>query len=101
MQFSNARPDAVPAINRRWLLKFWMRRLGAHRVPRWRAIETADLSRISDNLSFLDAIGGDGALRFQIRFHGASLARFLDRPTAAANFSMNPCRATIEPHALG
>jgi hypothetical protein len=75
MQFSVARPDVVRAINQRWLLKFWQRHLGSHRVPLWQAIEAEDLSRISDNLSFLDVIGDNENLRFQIRFHGAMIGQ--------------------------
>jgi hypothetical protein len=75
MQFSVARPDVVRAINQRWLLKFWQRHLGAHRVPQWQAVEAEDLSRIADNLSFLDVITGTDRLRFQIRFHGAVIGQ--------------------------
>jgi hypothetical protein len=73
MQFAVARPDVVRAINQRWLLKFWQRHLADHRVPRWQAIEAADLSRVSASLSFLDVVGGNGTLRFQIRFHGPTI----------------------------
>jgi hypothetical protein len=86
MQFSDARPDVVRAINQRWLLKLWMRHLGARRVPRWQAIETADLSRISDNLSVLDVIGGDGTLRFQIRLHGALIGQVFGSPDCRGEF---------------
>lgn len=75
MQFSVARPDVVRAINQRWLLKFWKRHLGTHRVPQWQAVEAENLSGMSDNLSFLDVTGtGDGA-RFQVRFHGALIGQ--------------------------
>jgi hypothetical protein len=75
MKFPVSRPDVVHAINQRWLLKFWKRHLGERRVPQWQAVEAEDLSRISENLSFLDVIGGNGTARFQIRFHGATIAR--------------------------
>jgi hypothetical protein len=75
MQFSVARPDVVRAINQRWLLNFWTRHLGSHRAPLWQAIEAEDLSRILDNLSFLDVIGENESLRFQIRFHGAMIGQ--------------------------
>jgi len=75
MNFAIARPDVVRAINQTWLLKFWMRHLGAHRVPRWQAVEAENLSAMSANLSFLDVTGNDGNARFQIRFHGATIAQ--------------------------
>ena len=75
MQFSEARPNVVRAINQRWLLNFWTRHLESRRVPLWQAIEAEDLSRISDNLSFLDVIGENESLRFQIRFHGAMVGQ--------------------------
>lgn len=75
MQFFVAHSDVVRAINQRWLLKLWTRHLGSHRVPLWQAIEAEDLSRISDNLSFLDVIGDNENLRFQIRFHGAMIGQ--------------------------
>ena len=71
MQFSDARPDVVRAINQRWLLNFWTRHLESRRVPLWQTIKAEDLSRISDNLSFLHVIGDNKNLRFQIHFHGA------------------------------
>jgi hypothetical protein len=75
MQFAAARPDVVRAISQRWLLNFWQRHLGAHRVPRWQTVVAEDLSRLSSNLSFLDVVGGNGGLRFQIRFHGEMIGR--------------------------
>ena len=75
MIFTAARPDVVRAINQRWLLKFWKCQLGTHRVPQWRAAETANLTRMSDNLSFLDVTGSGEAMRFQIRFHGALIGQ--------------------------
>ena len=79
MDFSVARPDVVRAINQRWLLKFWKRHLGAHRVPQWQAVEAENLTAISANLSFLDVTGSDGGARFQIRFHGATIAQVYGR----------------------
>jgi hypothetical protein len=74
MNFAIAPPDIVQAINQRWLLKFWMRHLGTHRVPQWQTAEAENLTRLSANLSFLDVSGTDGEARFQIRFHGATIA---------------------------
>jgi hypothetical protein len=86
MQFSVARPDVVRAINQRWLLKFWIRHLGSNRVPLWQAIEAEDLSRISDNLSFLDVIGDNENLRFQIRFHGAMVGKVFGAADCRSKF---------------
>jgi hypothetical protein len=78
MQFLVARPDVVRAVSQRWLLKFWKRHADADRVPRWQAVEAEDLSRLADNLSFLDVVGGDGTTRFQIRYHGATIGKVYD-----------------------
>jgi hypothetical protein len=86
MQFSVARPDIVRAINQRWLLMFWNRQLGAARLPRWQAVEAEDMSRMADNLSFLDVISGDNGLRFQIRFHGAMIGRVYGSPDCRGVF---------------
>jgi hypothetical protein len=83
MQFDVARPDVVRAIHQRWLLKFWQRHLGDHRVPRWQAIEAEDLSHLADNLSFIDVMGERNSLRFQIRFHGRGVGEV---------FGMADCR---------
>lgn len=75
MIFAVARPDVVRAINQRWLVKFWKRHLGDHSVPQWQAVEAENLTAMSANLSFLDVTGRDGPARFQIRFHGATIAQ--------------------------
>ena len=74
MELTPARPDAVRAINQRWLLKFWMRHLEGVRVPRWQAVKADDLASISDHLSLLDVTGG-AQPRFLIRFHGRMIAK--------------------------
>lgn len=74
MEFTSARPDAVRAINQRWLLKLWMRHLEGARVPRWQAVKPEDLSSLSDHLSLLD-VCGERPRRFTIRFHGNMIAR--------------------------
>jgi hypothetical protein len=71
--YSIARPDVVRAVNQRWLLKFWNRHLGAHRVPQWQAIVAENLSRLSSNLSFLDVVGGASTACFIVRFNGAMI----------------------------
>lgn len=74
MQFTPARPDAVRAINQRWLLKFWTQHLDGARVPRWQAVKPDDLASLSDHLALLD-VTGDTPPRFRIRFHGRLIAR--------------------------
>jgi hypothetical protein len=43
--------------------------------PTWATIESENLTRLSDDLSFLDVIGGETKPRFKIRFHGSTIAR--------------------------
>jgi hypothetical protein len=71
--FAITRPDVVRAVNHRWLLKFWKRHLGDHRVPQWQAIVAENLSRLSSNLSFLDVVGSAGTACFVVRFNGAMI----------------------------
>jgi len=108
MQFSTARPDVVRAINQRWLLTFWNRHRGAHAVPQWQEIEAENLSRMADSLSFLDVIRDEGELRFQIRFHGATIGliygatncigKFLhaSQPETARREALAPYRHVVE-----
>ncbi len=100
MQFSVARPDVVRAINQRWLLKFWTRHLGSHRVPLWQAVEAEDLSRISDNLSFLDVLGDKENLRFQIRFHGTMVGRVFGAADCRGRFLYESVPAAARPQKL-
>ena len=74
MQFTPARPDAVRAINQRWLLKFWTQHLNGARVPCWQAITPDDLASLSDNLSLLD-VTRETPPRFRIRYHGRMVAQ--------------------------
>lgn len=93
MDFTPARPDAVRAINQRWLLKFWARHLDGARVPCWQTVKTDDLASLADNLSFLDVTRSTPP-RFMIRFHGRMIgkvygssdcrARYLDEVIPAA-----------------
>src|SRR5664279_974181 len=68
MLFPESRPDVIQAINQRWLLNFWNRHLGEHRVPRWQAVEAENLTRMSDNFSFLDVTGGERGDRLLAAF---------------------------------
>lgn len=73
LNFTTVRPDAVRAINQRWLLKFWKRHCRAHGVPHWAAIEAENLKRVADGASFLEAIGEPR--RFLIRAYGSGVAK--------------------------
>lgn len=99
MDFEIGRPDVVRAVNQRWLLKFWQRHLGAHRVPKWQAVVAEDLSALSANLSFLDVSCSDGSARFMIRFNGAAIAQAYGSPDCRGKYLdeiMSPwCRAGI------
>ena len=75
MHFAIAQPDAVRAINQRWLLKFWKRHLTADGMPQWQAVEAENLSRVSDNISFLDVTGDGEVKRFLIRQHGNAITK--------------------------
>lgn len=75
MEFPVARPDVVRAVNQRWLLKFWQRHRGAHRVTQWQAVEPDNLAHMSANLSLLDVVPARDAARFLIRFHGATVGQ--------------------------
>ena len=86
MQFSVGRPDLVRAINQRWLLKFWKRHLGAHRIPRWQAVEADDLKRMSSSLSFLEVTGSGTSTRFQIRYYGDLIAKVYGLPDFRGKF---------------
>jgi len=74
MEFSVARPDVIRAVSQRWLLKAWIHDKKANRIPLWQGVNADDLSRIAGNLSILQAVGGNGSVRFLIRFHGKAIA---------------------------
>jgi hypothetical protein len=87
MQFDMSRPDVVRAVNQRWLLKFWTQHLADCRVPRWQAIEAERLSSFQQNLSFLDVVpGANDAMRFLIRFHGATIRRAYGSPDGRGQY---------------
>ncbi len=75
MDFKIVRPDAVRAINQRWLLKFWKRHRGMAGIPHWQAIESENLSRVQDNISFLDVTGDNEVKRFQVRQYGVNVMK--------------------------
>ena len=103
MLFPESRPDVIQAINQRWLLNFWNRHLGEHRLPRWRAVEAENLTRMADNFTFLDVTGDKGAERFLIRYYGPTVirayglsdprGRYLDEVAKTAN-----CPTGLKPY---
>ncbi len=95
MQFSVGRPDMVRAISQRWLLKFWKRGLKDQALPSWQTVEAENLSRVADNLSYLEVTGESDVKRFQVRQHGRGVAwqRFTARRIAAAGISTRSFRA--------
>lgn len=86
MDFKLVRPDAVRAINQRWLLKFWKRNRGVDEIPPWQAIESENLTRVSDNLSFLDVTGDGEIKRFRILQHGSGIAKVYGAPDCSGRF---------------
>jgi hypothetical protein len=107
MDFPPARPDAVRAINQRWLLQFWNKHLTGHRVPPWQKVEAQGLNALSTNLSLLDVAAGDGQTRYLIRFHGSVVGqvygssdcrgKFLDEvlPSAAGAHALAPYHQAV------
>ena len=81
MQFDNARPDMVRAVNQRWLLKFWTQNLAGQRVPQWQNLDVDRLLGFQESLSFLDVVrDANGGMRFLIRFHGETIRRAYASP---------------------
>lgn len=80
MQFPPARPDAVRAINQRWLLKLWRQHLEGQRVPNWKSINADSLSRMSANLTLFDVVADKAMPRFLIRFQGTRVQEAFDHP---------------------
>ncbi len=86
MQFSIGLPDVVRAINQRWLLKFWKRSRNDQALPSWQAVEAENLSRVADNLSYIE-VSGDGAIkRFQVRQHGPGVAKLYGAPNCSGRY---------------
>lgn len=75
MQFPIARADVIRAVRQRWLLKFWVAHLDAHRIPRWQPVDADTLSPMADNLSLIDLAGAGSDTRFMIRYHGALIGQ--------------------------
>ncbi len=86
MNFAVGKPDMIRAINQRWLINFWKRCAGAEIAPLWRKVEAENLSRISDNLSFLDVDTSGYSERYLIRFNGATIARVYGKTDCRGTF---------------
>jgi len=87
MQFDNARPDVVRAVNQRWLLKFWTQNLAGQRVPQWQNLDVDRLSGFQESLSFLDVVrDASGGMRFLIRFHGETIRRAYASPDGRGRY---------------
>ena len=76
----------VRAINQRWLLKFWKRSLNNQALPSWQAVEAENLSRVADNLSYLDVTGDSDIKRLKIRQHGAAIAKVYGTPDCRGRY---------------
>ena len=100
MQFSVARPDVVRAINQRWLLKFWKRHQGPHRVPRWQAVECRGpvARRRQSELSGGERRRRHGAFPSHC-FTARPSAKSTARPTATENISTRSFRRRATPRA--
>lgn len=86
MNYAAGRPDMIRAISQRWLLNFWKRHVGASELPAWQAVDAENLTRIEDHLSFLDVTGENEVKRFQIRQHGAAVAKVYGEPDCSGRF---------------
>jgi len=107
MMFQVARPDIVRAVHQRWLLNFWVQHLDGHPIPPWQTVRVDGLSGMTANLSLLDVVGGNGDLRFAIRYHGATVGqvygsadcrgRYLDEvvPENAGFSALKPYRQAV------
>ncbi len=76
----------VRAISQRWLLKFWKRGLKDQALPSWQAVETENLSRVADGLSYLEVTGDGDIKRLLIRQHGAAVAKVYGAPDCSGRF---------------
>ena len=86
MQFSVGRPDMVRALSPRWLLKFWKRGLKDQALPSWQTVEAENLSRVADNLSYLEVTGESDVKRFQVRQHGRGVAKVYGAPDCSGRY---------------
>lgn len=76
----------VRAISQRWLLKFWKRSHNGQALPSWQSVEAENLSRVADNLSYLEVTGESEIKRFQVRQHGPGVAKVYGAPDCSGRF---------------
>lgn len=86
MNFPAVRADKVQAASQRWLLNLWKKELDQYRIPRWQSVGSENLSRVADNISFLDVVGNDGEPLFQIRIHGQMVGRVFGAQDCSGRF---------------
>lgn len=84
-----------------------MQHLDGHPIPPWQTVRVDGLSGMTANLSLLDVVGGNGDLRFAIRYHGATVGqvygsadcrgRYLDEvvPENAGFSALKPYRQAV------
>lgn len=66
-------PDVVKSVRQRWLLTHWTRLRRERPLPLWSNLDMAELDSCFDDLSILDVLGDNGALRFRIHDHGKNV----------------------------
>ena len=66
-------PDVVKSVRQRWLLTHWMRLRRDRALPLWSDLDLQELESCFDDLSILDVLLIDGALRFRIHDHGKNV----------------------------
>jgi hypothetical protein len=66
-------PDVVKSVRQRWLLAHWTRLRRERPLPLWSEIDMAELESCFDDLSILEVLIIDGALRFRIQDHGKNV----------------------------
>lgn len=66
-------PDIVKSVRQRWLLTHWALLRRDCPLPLWSALDVTELDSCFDDLSILDVLGDNGALRFRIHDHGKNV----------------------------
>ena len=66
-------PDIVKSVRQRWLLNYWTRLRAGRALPLWSDLEMAELDSCFDDLSILDVLLEEGAIRLRIHNHGKNV----------------------------
>lgn len=74
MKFEAWGPAVIRSVNQRWLLNHWARSRAGTMLPTWQGLDTDELVRMSESLSFCDVVSANGHPRYLIRFHGQKIA---------------------------